>query len=46
MPTAGHNFDDADVICIDSDDDDDNEIDVGGPEPEAKVSQNVNEFSW
>ena len=45
MPTAGHNFDDADVICLDSDDDGD-DIDVGGPEPVAKVSHTVDEFSW
>jgi hypothetical protein len=44
MPTAGHSYDDGDVICIDSDDDD--EIDVGEPERTARVAQNGEDLSW
>ncbi len=44
MPTAGHSYDDGDVICIDSDDDDD--IDVGEPERTARVAQNGEDLSW
>jgi len=44
MPTVEHNFEDSEVICLNSDDDDD-EIDVGGPE--AVVAKPANEdMSW
>ncbi len=47
MPTVEHNFEDGDVICLNSDDDDDEEaeIDVGGPE--AVVAKADNEdMTW
>ena len=45
MPTVGHNFDDGDVICIDSNEGSDN-LDVGGPKNGSKVQQNVPDLSW
>jgi len=47
MPTVEHNFEDSDVICLNSDDDDDEEaeIDVGGPESVVAKPENE-DMTW
>ena len=47
MPTVEHNFEDSDVICLNSDDDDDEEveIDVGGPESAVTKPENE-DMTW
>ena len=46
MPTVEHNFEDSDVICLNSDDDDEEaEIDVGGPESVVAKPENE-DMTW